>query len=48
MNIADRAAIAALTDGLGILVLDESDSDGESFSGPKHWHVFDLVVRRPG
>jgi len=23
------------------------DQDGDSFSGPKHWHVFEVVARKP-
>jgi hypothetical protein len=23
---------------------DEQDEDGTAFSGPKHWHVFDLIA----
>ena len=33
--------------GLEVLALDEEDVDGDSFVGRKHWHVFDLVARRP-
>jgi hypothetical protein len=25
----------------------EEERDGEAFSGPKHWHVFNVVARRP-
>jgi hypothetical protein len=38
---------ARLGDGLDIVVLDETEEDGMSFLGPKHWHVFDLIVRKP-
>ena len=33
--------------GLDVRALDEEDADGDSFVGRKHWHVFDLVARRP-
>ena len=36
-----------LVDGLELLALDEEDQDGDSFLGPKHWHVFDVIARRP-
>ena len=42
-------AVRRLVDGLELLALDEQDQDGESFLGPKHWHVFDVIARRaPG
>ena len=27
-------------------VLNEREEDGPSFSGPKHWHVFDIIARK--
>ncbi len=48
MTFLDRVAVGSLLDGLQIVSLDEEDQDGDSFSGPKHWHVFDIVARRPG
>jgi len=29
-----------------ILTLHESERDSEAFSGPKHWHVFDILATR--
>ena len=26
--------------------LHETEDDGEAFSGPKHWHVFDIIARK--
>ncbi|MFI7598313.1 class I SAM-dependent DNA methyltransferase [Actinoplanes sp. NPDC049681] len=41
------AEVRALLDGLEIRSFAEEDADGPAFSGPKHWHVFDvLAVRR--
>ncbi len=37
----------ALVDGLQVLHWDEEDAPGTSFTGPKHWHVFHVVARRP-
>ena len=48
MTFLDDAAVRRLFDGLRIVSLDEEDQDGDSFSGPKHWHVFDIVARRLG
>jgi tellurite methyltransferase len=38
----------ALFDGLEIERFEEEENDGEACSGPKHWHVFHVVARRPG
>ncbi|WP_321575514.1 class I SAM-dependent methyltransferase [Oerskovia douganii] len=42
-----RADAEALLDGLDVVAFREEDEDGQSFSGPKHWHVFDVVARAP-
>jgi hypothetical protein len=47
MTFIDRAAALALVDGLEVIAMDEEDADGPSASGPKHWHLFDIVARRP-
>ncbi len=47
LTFLDREAARALADGLDIIVFDEQEDDGDSFLGPKHWHLFDLVARRP-
>lgn len=36
-----------LLDGLQLLHFHVQDDDGMAFSGPKHWHVFDVIARRP-
>lgn len=43
----DRAAIDGLLEGLEVVELGETDEDGDSFVGPTHWHVWDIVARRP-
>jgi len=49
MRFIDGDAVSRLFDGLELLALDEEDEDGNSFLGPKHWHVFDVIARRsPG
>ncbi|MHA7222896.1 class I SAM-dependent methyltransferase [Arthrobacter sp. RHLT1-20] len=35
-----------LFDGLEILKFEVCDDDGQSFRGPKHWHIFDVIARR--
>ena len=47
MRFIDAEAVRRLVDGLELLALDEEDRDGDSFLGPKHWHVFDVIARRP-
>lgn len=47
MTFVDRDTVERMATGLDVLALDEEDVDGDSFVGPKHWHVFDLVARRP-
>jgi SAM-dependent methyltransferase len=47
MTFLERDGVERMAAGLEILALDEEDVDGDSFVGPKHWHVFDLVARRP-
>ena len=36
-----------LLDGLNILCLEKTERDGHAFSGPKHWHTFDILARKP-
>ncbi len=36
-----------LLEGLQLLHWDEEDAPGTSYTGPKHWHVFHVVARRP-
>ena len=38
--------VTALLDGLEVLRLEESEEDGSSFSGPKHWHTFQVLARQ--
>jgi SAM-dependent methyltransferase len=47
MTFVDREGVDRLVAGLELLDLREEDADGPAFSGPKHWHLFDIVARRP-
>ena len=47
MTFLDAASVRGLLGDLQTVGIDEEDQDGDSFSGPKHWHVFDIVARRP-
>jgi trans-aconitate methyltransferase len=42
-----EADARALFVGLDIERFDVEDEDGMAFSGPKHWHVFNVIARRP-
>ena len=47
MTFLDRPGAEALVAGLEVVAFDEEDDDGDSFVGPKHWHLFDVVARAP-
>ena len=47
MNFQDRSEVTRLLDGLEILELHETERDGEAYSGPKHWHAYDILAREP-
>jgi SAM-dependent methyltransferase len=48
MTFLTEAEVRSLTDGWEILHWQEEDESGQAFGAPKHWHVFDITVRRPG
>jgi trans-aconitate methyltransferase len=48
MTFLTEETARLLFDGLEIVTWDEEDADGPAFSGPKHWHVFDVIARAPG
>jgi trans-aconitate methyltransferase len=39
-------AVRALFEGMEIMSFKEEDEDGQADSGPKHWYVFDVIVRQ--
>jgi len=45
MTFQNRAEVISLLDGLEILELHETERDGEAYSGPKHWHTYDVLAR---
>ena len=47
MTFHDLEQVKGLLDGLEVLHWREEDAPGTSFTGPKHWHVFHVVARRP-
>ncbi|WP_211877021.1 class I SAM-dependent methyltransferase [Pseudarthrobacter albicanus] len=46
-NFHTEAEARQLFDGLEILKFEVFDDDGQSFRGPKRWHIFDVIARRP-
>ncbi|WP_035877258.1 trans-aconitate 2-methyltransferase [Cryobacterium sp. MLB-32] len=47
MNFHDRVGVEGLVSGLEVASVVEDDRPGQSFGGPKHWHVFHISARRP-
>jgi hypothetical protein len=47
MTFHTRRAVETLLNGLQILQLCETEREGQAFNGPKHWHTFDILVRKP-
>ena len=44
----DAAVESVLTADVCVVVDGSSDDeDGDSFDGPKHWHVFHVIAQRP-
>jgi len=48
MSFHGRDQVDALLDGMEVVRLDEAEWDGAAMSGPKHWHVYDILARQPG
>ena len=47
MTFHDADAAKTLFDELEVESFEEEEEDGEAFGGPKHWHVFHVIARRP-
>jgi SAM-dependent methyltransferase len=45
-NFHTEAEARGLFEGLEILTFEVYDADGQSFRGPKHWHIFDVIARK--
>ncbi len=37
----------ALTTGYRVELFRETVEEGRSYEGPKHWHIFDLILEKP-
>jgi hypothetical protein len=47
MTFHSAQEVRDLLYGTEVLHLHESERDGSSASGAKHWHIFDVMFRRP-
>lgn len=47
MTFHTAAQVDEMLAGLEIEYFHEEDADGEAASGPKHWHVFTVIARKP-
>jgi hypothetical protein len=47
MTFLTAAEARSLAGGLIVERWHEQDEINPAFSGPKHWHVFELIARRP-
>ena len=47
MSFQTRPEVSRLLEGLEVLELHETERDGEAYSGPKHWHSYDILAREP-
>jgi tellurite methyltransferase len=48
MTFQTRVQALALLAPLEVEVFREREEDGNAFSGPKHWHIFDIIARQRG
>jgi SAM-dependent methyltransferase len=46
-TFVSRSEAEGLLGGLELERFDEEERDGSSFVGPKHWHLFHVIARRP-
>ncbi len=47
MSFWRRAEAVRWTAGYRVELFRETDEEGTAFSGPKHWHVYDLILEKP-
>jgi trans-aconitate methyltransferase len=46
-NFHTEAQARQLFAGLELCKFEVYDADGQSFRGPKHWHIYDVIARKP-
>ena len=47
MSFHSRDHVAKLARGFKLEMLRETEEEGMSFRGPKHWHYFDIILEKP-
>jgi trans-aconitate methyltransferase len=47
MTFVSRERVRELVAGLDLRSLHEIEEEGQTYTGPKHWHAFQLVARQP-
>ena len=47
MTFHSLSRVRRLVRGFKVELLRETEEEGQSFEGPKHWHFFDLILERP-
>ena len=47
INTHTEDAARALLDGFEVEHFEVTDEDGDAMSGPKHWHLYEFIARRP-
>jgi hypothetical protein len=47
MTFVTRDLVHGLVEGLELRSLHEIEEDGQAYGGPKHWHTFQVIARRP-
>lgn len=47
MTFHSAAQVRRMCEGFKVELLRETIEEGRSFNGPKHWHIFDLILGRP-
>lgn len=47
MTFHRLSQVRSLTHGYKLEMLRETEEEGQSFEGPKHWHLFDLIMEKP-
>ena len=48
MSFHTRDQARKLARGFRAEMFRETDEEGMAFSGPKHWHFYDLILKKPG
>ncbi|HLM90560.1 MAG TPA: class I SAM-dependent methyltransferase [Thermoplasmata archaeon] len=47
MSFHSLRQVRALSRGYRVELLRETEEEGQSYEGPKHWHFFDLILEKP-